>query len=71
MRVKVRLHPDSTQEKIIKLEPGFYVVWLKEPAFDDKANIALVKMLKNYFRREVKIVHGFKTRLKLVDIADK
>ena len=25
MRVKVRLHPDSTQEKIIKLEPGFYV----------------------------------------------
>ena len=70
MRIKVRLHPDSSQEKIIKLEPGFYVVWIKDPAFDNKANDALVKLLKNYFGKNVKIVHGFKTRLKLVDVAD-
>lgn len=71
MRIKVRLHPDSSQEKIVKLEPGFYVVWIKESAFDNKANESLIKLLKHYFGREAKIVHGFKTRLKLVDIADK
>jgi len=70
MRIKVRLHPDSSQEKIVKLEKDFYVVWIKEAAFDNKANEALEKMLKNYFRKDVRIVHGFKTRLKLVDVAD-
>ena len=46
MKIKVKLHPGSSQEKIEQLEENHYEVWLKEKPVDGKANKALEKFLK-------------------------
>jgi uncharacterized protein YggU (UPF0235/DUF167 family) len=44
MIIKVKVHPNSSKEEIIKIDEGSYEVWIKERAEDNRANIALAKM---------------------------
>ena len=67
MKIKIRLHPGSSQEKIIG-EGDSYEVWIKEKPIDGKANKSLEKFLKKYFRKSVKVISGFKSRKKIVDM---
>lgn len=67
MKIKVKLHPNSSQEKIIEKDKE-YEVWIKEKPIDGKANEELVKTLKKYFKKEVKIVGGFNSRKKVIEI---
>lgn len=68
MNIKIKLHPNSSHEKIEKLSENYYHVWIKERPFNDKANKGLKKFLKNYFRKEIKIIKGLKSRDKIVEI---
>ncbi len=100
MKIKVKVHVNSSQEKVEELGEdsrcatfgggnekshpsefrgrsarkikGFprFEIWLKEKAVDGKANLELLKVLKKYFGKEVKIVKGFKSRRKVVEILD-
>ncbi len=67
MKIKVRIHANSSQEKIEK-KGEKYEIWLKEKPRDNKANIALEKLLKKYFKKAVKIVKGLKSKNKIVEI---
>lgn len=67
MKINVKLHPNSSQEKIEKVDFGLEV-WIKEKPIDGKANIKLEKILKKYFRKPVKIVSGLKSRNKVVEL---
>ena len=66
--LKIKLHPASSQEKIEKINEEEYEVWIGEKPIDGKANEELVKVLKKYFKKQVKIVHGLKSREKIVEI---
>jgi len=68
MKIKIKLHSNSSQEKISKISDGNYEVWLKEKAVDNRANLKLVKVLKKYFGKEVKIKSGFTSRMKVVEV---
>ena len=68
MKIKIKIHPGSSQKKIERIEQDFYEVWIKEKPVENKANIELEKFLKNYFRRKVKIISGFTSRNKIVEI---
>ena len=69
MKIKIKLHPSSSQEKIEEIvKDKEYEVWIKEKPIDGKANEELVKVLKKYFKKQVKIVHGLKSREKIVEI---
>jgi len=68
MKIKIKLHPNSSQEKIEKKGQDKYEVWLKEKPIDNKANEKLVKILKKYFKKKVEIVKGFKSKEKVVEI---
>jgi len=68
MKLKIKLHPNSSQEKIEKISEKEYLVWIKEKPNDGKANIALLKFLKKYFKSEVKLTSGFTSRNKIVEI---
>lgn len=68
MKIKIKLHPNSSQEKIEEIEKDKeYEVWIKEKPIDGKANIELIKVLKKYFKKDVKIIHGLKSREKVVE----
>lgn len=69
MKIKIKLHPNSSQEKIVEIEKDkSYEIWIKEKPIDGKANEELVKFLKKYFKKNIEIVSGFNSRKKIIDI---
>jgi len=70
MIIQVRANPDSKAIKIEKLEDKEYSVNLKSSARKGKANSELVKILSNYFGCRVRIVSGFKSKNKIVEVCD-
>jgi len=68
MKINIRLHPNSSQEKIEKISEQEYEVWIKEKPIDGKANAYLEKYLKKYFGKQVKVVKGLKSREKIIKI---
>ena len=71
MLIHVRVHPNSSQEKIEVLDKGGLEVWLKKRAVEGKANLDLLKLLKKYFKKEIKIKTGFNSRNKTLEICAK
>lgn len=69
MKLKIKVKPNSGKQEIIK-QDDFYLIKLKSSAQDNKANLELVKVLKKYFKKEVKIKSGFTSRNKIIEILD-
>ncbi|MBQ6147229.1 DUF167 domain-containing protein [Candidatus Saccharibacteria bacterium] len=75
MRIKVRVKPGTSQEKIVRVEEkdGFdenLVVYLRAKAHDGEANAALVKLIAKYFnvpKTSIKIVRGERGREKVLE----
>jgi len=70
MKIRIKIHPHSSREKIIKTNEREFEIWIKEPAEKNKANIGLIKFLKKCFKKDVKLVSGFKSKNKVVEIAE-
>ena len=68
MKIKIKVHPNSSQEKIKNISTNEFEVWLKEKPLGNKANESLIKFLKKYFKKPVKIISGLKSRNKIVEI---
>jgi len=68
MKIKVKLHPNSSQEKIEKISEISYEVWIKIKPIDGKANIYLEKLLKKYFKRQIKITSGLTSKNKIIEL---
>jgi len=70
MKVFVKIHPNSSQEKVVKISDKEYEIWIKEKPVDGKANESLIKLLKKHFGKEVKITAGFSGRKKIVEVSE-
>lgn len=71
MRISIKIHPNSSQEKIKEIEKDrVYEVWIKEKPIEGEANKELAKVLKKYFKKQIRIVSGFTSRKKVVEILD-
>jgi uncharacterized protein (TIGR00251 family) len=69
MLINIRVKPNSSEQSVEK-SGEFYLVKLKSPAQEGKANLELVKLLSKYFGKEVKIKSGFNSRNKIIEIKD-
>lgn len=70
MKIKVKIHPNSSLEKVVELGDKNLEVWVKETPLEGKANLALEKILKKHFKKPVKIIFGFKSRKKVIEVED-
>jgi len=71
MKIKVKVHSGSSQEKINKLNRTEYEVWLKKRPVEGKANLEMIKLLKKYFKcREIKIISGFSSKNKILEFVE-
>ena len=77
IKLKVKAHAgENSVEKIppaLFSEPGFegmYYVKTKAPPEGGQANLELLKVLKKYFGKEVKILSGFTSNIKIVEVFD-
>lgn len=71
MRINVKAKPYAHEEKIEKIDQDTFVVEVKEPPVDGKANLAIEKVLADYFdiaKSRVHIVSGHSAKQKIVEI---
>lgn len=68
MIIQVKVYPGSGREEIIKISEKGYKAYLKKPAKDNKANLELLKLLKHYFKGNIKIIKGLKSRNKIIEV---
>lgn len=65
--MKLKVHPNSSMEKIIEKFSGEFEVWIKEKAMDGKANEYVLKFLKKHLNKNFRIKHGFSSRIKILE----
>lgn len=71
MKISVRIKPGSRQEKVVKDPLDGYLVWVREPAKEGKANEAAVRVLAEHFgvaKSCVRIISGNLSRNKVFEI---
>jgi len=68
MIIVVKARPNSGKQEVKKVSDSEYIVYLKKPAEDNKANIELVKLLKKHFLKDIKIIKGLKSKNKIVGV---
>jgi uncharacterized protein YggU (UPF0235/DUF167 family) len=73
MIIKVKAKPNSKEEKFEKLEDGSYVISVKEPAEDNKANIRVINILAKGLsvnHKQIRIKNP-KSKEKIVEIEER
>jgi uncharacterized protein (TIGR00251 family) len=71
VKIRVKVVPNSKVEEVVEEGDGF-LVRVREPPQEGKANRAVIKLLADYFgvpQRQVVISSGFASRNKVIDIA--
>ncbi len=67
MKIKIRIHSNSSKEEIKKVG-DIYEIWVKEKPIQGKVNTKLLKILKKYFKKDVRIKSGFTSRNKIIEL---
>jgi len=72
MKIQVKVKPSSRPEEVNR-EGDSYIVRVKEPPREGKANLAVVKLLAKHFsvpKSHVRIVSGLTSRAKVIEVAE-
>ncbi|MBI2013739.1 MAG: DUF167 domain-containing protein [Candidatus Colwellbacteria bacterium] len=71
MKISVKVKPSAREEKIEKIGEGVFVVSVKEPPKEGRANRAVVDALAEYFsvpKYSVRIISGHTSKQKIIEI---
>ncbi|MGK7914337.1 MAG: DUF167 domain-containing protein [Prochloraceae cyanobacterium] len=72
MRIQVKVKPNSKQQKIEESADGSFLVRLKSPPIDGKANKELLELIAKKFhisRSQITIKSGLSSKNKLIEIS--
>lgn len=73
MRIYVKIHPKTSQNRVVKNSENEYEVWVTAPPVDGAANEMLQKVLADYFgvaKSCVSIVGGKTAKTKIIDVTN-
>ena len=73
MLIHVKIKPDSKEDKIVQKNETSFVVQVKEPAEDNRANKRMVELVADKFgiiKSKVKIVTGHHSPSKILEIME-
>jgi len=73
VKVQVTVKPNSKTEELVQ-EGDSFIARVKEPPKEGKANQAVITLLAQHFnvpRSQVRITSGFKSRNKIIEIANR
>ena len=71
MKIIIKAKPGAKEDKIERVDEANYIVYVKAPPIDGKANVAIIKLLANHFdvsQSLVEIISGHMARVKVVEI---
>ena len=67
--MEVIVKANSKKEKVeFNKEKNLYIVSVKSEAKNNKANLDVIKLMSKFLKKPVKIVKGFKSKKKVIDI---
>jgi uncharacterized protein (TIGR00251 family) len=72
MKIQVRVKPNSRTEEVSQEGDGF-IVKVKEPPREGKANQAVIKLLAQHFgvsKSQVRILSGLRSGKKVIEVAE-
>jgi uncharacterized protein (TIGR00251 family) len=72
MKIRVKVKPRSKTEELSR-EGDSFIAKVKEPPKEGKANQAVIKLLAEHFgipQSRVRILSGFRSRNKVVEVAE-
>jgi uncharacterized protein len=73
LKIQVKVKPNSQQQKLKILADGSFLVCLKSPPREGKANQELIEVLAKHFRisrSQISIQSGLSSRIKIVAIKE-
>ncbi|WP_017295149.1 DUF167 family protein [Geminocystis herdmanii] len=73
MKITVKVKPNSSQSKITQNSEGIWIINLKSPPVDGKANEELISLLAKQFKvkkSQVIIKLGLSSKNKVIEIID-
>jgi uncharacterized protein (TIGR00251 family) len=71
MKILIKVKPNAKESRVEKQDDATFSVWVHEPAKENRANAALVKILAEYFgvdRQNIKILIGHRSKQKIIEI---
>lgn len=71
MKISVRIKPNSKSESVEKRPEGDFLVRVKAPAKEGKANEALIKILSKEFsvpKSRIAIISGLGSKNKIIEV---
>jgi uncharacterized protein (TIGR00251 family) len=71
MKIQVKVKPGSKTEELSR-EGDSFLIKVKEPAREGRANQAVIKLLAEHFsvrKSQVRILSGFRSRNKVIEVA--
>lgn len=74
MKIFIKAKPNAKQEKVEKIDETHFIVSVKEPPKQGRANEAIIKALAEYFdfsRSQICLVRGFTSKEKVFEIINK
>jgi len=72
MKIQVKVKPNSRTEEVSR-EGDDFVVKVREPPREGKANQAVITLLAEHFgvsRSQVRILSGFRSRNKIIEVVE-
>ena len=72
MKIQVKVKPNSKTDEVSR-EGDSFIVKVKEPPKEGKANQAVIKLLAEHFsvpQNQVKILSGFRSRNKVIEVEE-
>jgi len=72
MKIQVKVKPGSKTEELSR-EGDSFIVKVKEPPKEGRANQAVIKLLAEHFsvpQSHVRILSGFRSRNKVIEVAE-
>lgn len=70
MKIQIQVKPNSKSEEVIEEGNGF-IVRVKEPPVEGKANRAVIKLLAKHLgisETRLRISSGFRSKVKMIEI---
>ena len=71
MKIKVKVMPNSSKEEVVQQDVSEYIVRVRAPAQEGRANEAALRVLAAHFkvsRSSVRIVSGFSSKHKIIEV---
>ncbi len=74
MKIFVKAKPDGYEDKVEKVDETHFIVATREPPVQNRANLAITRILAKYFGVElgkIRMTKGFRERNKIFEIGKK